>query len=133
MQTTGGIARTAANLARLLALLAALTVVLNLSAAHAHPGAGSLSQGDLSHDLPSQGDLSQGDLSQGDRQADCGEHGAPHLPSAAGDCGHHFHPLVRAPGLVLPADPIALAAPREAGPSQQIFHSFDPPPPRRPA
>ncbi len=107
----------AMDLARMLAVVAALAVALNLPPAHAHAVIDP--------------------LSGGQSNTDCADHGLPssgETPSSADqrNCSHHFHPLFDTVSLSLDPYFFDVVSVGSAELSQQVFHSFDPPPPRQP-
>lgn len=101
--------------ARALVVLAALVVALDIHPIHAHVILDSAGDSHLGHNCASHGDASGG---------------AGYLPTAQGDCAHYFHPLFRLTSLSLFTSFQRAGPTRDSEWSPQIFHGFDPPPPR---
>lgn len=118
MRLRAPIIKSAAVVARMVVVLAALVVALNIHPIHAHAI------------LDAPGDNHLGD--------DCGSHsagsgGAAHLPVTQEDCGNYFDPLFRMTSLSLFSFFKGAGPERDGDASPQIFHGFDPPPPRLPS
>lgn len=105
-------------IARMLALVAAVTLALDLHPAHA----GTAGHADGHGHFGSFCDPSDlGDTPTADRDSPAG---------SSGDCTHYYDPMLRPPAEQFPAYVDIVVTPSYAEPHRQIFAGFDPPPPR---